>query len=452
MTDPLALAESALDAVGPADGALVRVVAERSLFLRFAASRPTQSTSLDDLTVEVVAVRDGHVGVAATNGAGRDAVETAARSARVAAEAAARDGAPGSYPGPPESGEVRGPRGHDPATARLDSDAGAAAMTAAFEACDARGVEAHGVWTAGEVRTAVASSSGAALLDEVTDAFMKVTAIVPGGRSGYASAAGVAASEIDARGVAQRAVEKATAGGEPRRLEPGEYPVVLEPAAVGQLLQHLGDLAFNGLSYSEGRSALSDRLGQLVAAPRINIADSPRHPRTLPRAFDAEGVAKAPLPLIQDGVAHRVVHDARSAALAGARSTGHALAPGGGAGGPLPTNLVLTGGAARSTEELCRPIERGVYVTRLWYTNPVRPKETLLTGLTRDGTFLIENGAIAGPLEDMRMTERILAILERTEDLTAEPELWSEGEFYGRRFATGVVCPALRASAVRFTA
>ena len=102
--------------------------------------------------------------------------------------------------------------------------------------------------------------------------------------------------------------------------------------------------------------------------------------------------------------------------------------------------------------ELCRPIECGVYVTRLWYTNAVRPKETLVTGLTRGGTFLIEDGEVVAPLEDMRMNDRVLAILERTEDLTSEPRLWNEGEFYGRRFATGVVCPALRASTVRFTA
>ena len=168
--------------------------------------------------------------------------------------------------------------------------------------------------------------------------------------------------------------------------------------------------------------------------------------------FDAEGVPKRPIPLIQDGVAHSVVHDTRSAAIAGgdARSTGQALAPGGAPWGPIPTNLVMVGGGASDEGELCAPIERGVYVTRLWYTNPVRPKETLLTGLTRDGTFLIEDGRIAAPLEDMRMTDRVLGVVERTEDLTQQPELWSEGEFYGRRFASGTVAPAIR-STVRFS-
>ena len=188
-----------------------------------------------------------------------------------------------------------------------------------------------------------------------------------------------------------------------------------------------------------------------VAAPAINLSDSPRFARTLPRAFDLEGVPKAPLPLVQDGVAQNVVHDMRSAAMAGARSTGHALSPFGGARGPLPTNLVLVGGGATDVEELCAPIERGVYVTRLWYTNPVRPKETLITGVTRDGTFLIEDGRVTRPLHDLRLTDSVLDLLGRVQALTATPVLTSEGGFYGRRFAHGVVCPALRASSMRFT-
>ena len=116
----------------------------------------------------------------------------------------------------------------------------------------------------------------------------------------------------------------------------------------------------------------------------------------------------------------------------------------------MPTNLVLTGGGAADETELARPIERGIHVTRLWYTNPVREKETLLTGVTRDGTFLIEDGRVTQPIEEMRMTDAILGVLERCEDLGAQTRLTSEGEFYGRRYAAGVVCPPLR-STLRFT-
>ena len=111
---------------------------------------------------------------------------------------------------------------------------------------------------------------------------------------------------------------------------------MLEPEAVGLLLEFLGDLAYNGLAHAEGRGALSDRLGTRVAAPAITLSDSPAHPRTLPRGFDMEGVPKAPIVLIEGGVAANVVHDRPSAAIAGdgARSTGHAIAPGGSPWGP----------------------------------------------------------------------------------------------------------------------
>jgi predicted Zn-dependent protease len=137
--------------------------------------------------------------------------------------------------------------------------------------------------------------------------------------------------------------------------------------------------------------------------------------------------------------------------LAGGESTGHATEPGGRPDGPHPTNLVLDGGGAADVAELCAPIERGIYVTRLWYANVIRPKETLVTAVTRDGTFLIENGAVTTPLRDLRLTDSLLGMLSRVQGLTSEQRLTSEGDFYGRRFASGVVCPAARVESVRFT-
>ena len=451
MTTRLELAERALGLVRGQDGAQATVTRERSLLLRFARSRPTQATNVDDLSVEITVVTDGHAGSAVTNRTGDEALEACARGAEMAATEGARMGGTGAFPGFPPPAPARGHQGHDASTAQLDPATGGTALARAFEAAAAHRVEAHGTWTAGEVETAIASSAGMAASDRVTDAFMKVTCVAPSGRSGYASETAVAAGALGPRSLAERAAAKASHPGEPARLGPGEHPVVLERPAVAELLSHLGSMAFNGLAYAEERSALCGRLGTRVATPAVNLSDSPRHPGTLPRAFDAEGVPKAPLALIQDGVACAVVHDTRSGALSGAASTGHALAPGGSPEGPTPTNLVLAGGGASDEAELCRPIERGVYVTRLWYTNPVRPKETLLTGITRDGTFLIEGGEVTRPLEDLRVTDGILALLGRVEALGERSVLTSEGVFYGRRFASGVVCPPIRASVLRFT-
>ena len=451
MSAELELALRALETAGRGDGAQVTVTGERSLTLRFARSRPAQATAVDDLSVEFCVLRDGHAGRASTNRLEKDALRGSARAAEAAAEAAARASGAGVYPGFPDPLPPREHAGYDSETATLDPGRGGRALDAAFAAANGAGVEAHGIWTAGEVTTAIASTRGAELLDAVTDAFMKVVAIAPSGRSGYAASTSVAARALDPRAITERASGKALAGGEPARLPAGDYPVVLQREAVAALLGQLSGAAFNGLAHAEGRGALTGRLGTLVAAPAVNLADSPGFGSTLPRAFDAEGVPKAPLPLIQDGVAHAVVHDLRSAAIAGTITTGHALVAAGSPAGPRPTNLVLTGGAAADEAELCRPVERGVYVTRLWYENLVRPKETLVTATTRDGTFLIEHGELTRPLDDMRLTDRVLGILERTQALGADVQLTSDGEMYGRRFASGVACPPLRTSAIRFT-
>jgi predicted Zn-dependent protease len=447
--EPIELAERAL---GFADGeAQATVVRERSLLSRFAVSRPTQATEVDDLTVSVLRVHDGHTGSADTNETSDEALRDVAARAGAAARAAAHAaGEPGDYPGLPAPAPARPHDGFDPLTAQLDPAAAGDALRIAFERCEGGGLQAFGIWTAGAVDTAIASSTGVRALDALTDAYMKVIARHESGRSGWAAGAGTSLAALDPGALAARAVAKVSHD-EPVDLAPGEYPVVLEHDAVGSLLDFLGALAFNGLAHSEGRGALVGRLGQRIAAPNVNLSDSPRFAGTLPRAVDAEGVPKAPLPLIQDGVAHAVVHDTRSAARAGTTSTGHALAPGGSSYGPVPTNLVLIGGGAADETELMAPIERGLYVTRLWYLNAVHQKSTLVTGTTRDGTFLIEDGRIGRPVKDVRFTDSILRLLEATEALTAAQRLVAEADFYGRRFATGVVTPALRAQGFRVT-
>jgi PmbA protein len=447
---PLQTAERALALAGSGQ-VQVTVVRERSLLSRFARSAPTQATQVDDTSVEVLVVDDGHTALASTNRLDDDDLRATIRSAESAARAAAHGGA-GTYPGLAEPAAVAGHGGFDEATAQLDPARAGAALRATFDVAAEHGLEAFGAWTAGAVRTAIASSTGVRLEEEVTDSFMKVVCRDASGRSGYASATAASAAGIDPAALAARAAAKVS-DEPPAELGPGSYPVVLEPEAVGVLIEFLGALAFNGLSHVEGRGALSDRLGERVAASAIDLADAPLSPRTLSRGFDFDGVPKATLQLIGDGVAQAVVHDRRSAALAGegARSTGHAIAPGGSPYGPAPTNLVLRGGAAADVAELCAPISRGIYVTRLWYVNTVRDKETLLTGMTREGTFLIEDGKIGRPLRDVRFTDSVLRLLKATEALTGEQRLVSEGEFYGRRFAHGVVCPALRADGLRVT-
>lgn len=452
----MSLTESALElaerALGHSSGEMqVTVIRERSVLSRFARSTPTQATEVDDLTVHFLGVARGATASATTNATSDAGLRDGARRAQEALRVTVSRGG-GDYPGLPAPTPVRAHSGHDLATAALDVQEASGALVQAFAGAGSRDLEAFGAWTVGEVVTAIASSAGVRASDAVTDAHMKVTCRDRRGRSGSAAATAVRASDLDPGALTRRAAEKVTSE-ELTDLAPGRYPVVLDAEAVGSLLDFLGGLGFNGLAHAERRGALCGRLGTRVAAAGVSLSDSPRSAATLPRAFDAEGVPKGPITLIEDGVAVHVVHDSRSARRAGgaAQSTGHALEPGGAADGPAPTNLVLTGGGAADVEELAAPISRGLYVTRLWYVNPVSEREVLLTGMTRDGTFLIEEGRITRPVRDVRFTDSVLRILAATEALGAQVRLVSDGDYYGRRFARGVVCPALRATGFRVT-
>jgi PmbA protein len=451
----LDLAERTLEFCSGA--AQVNVTRERSLASRFARSVPTQATAVDDTTIEVLCLVDGHTGLAATNRIDAAGLEEVAGRAHRIAVASAHTGR-GEHPdlSQPDLTPADLPHaGHDEATAELAPAAAGRALAGAFDIAARQACEAFGIWTAGEVTTAVVSTAGIRAVESVTDAHMKVICRDAAGRSGYAATTAVRAADIDGAEIARRAKGKlsAVAGGPPGDLPPGEYDIVLAHEAVGTLLDFLGWLGFNGLADAEHRGALCGQLGRRVAAPAINLADRPDVRGGLPRSFDAEGLAKRALVLIEDGVARNVVHDTRSAAVAGhgARSTGHALAPGGDPEGPAPTNLVLAGGDADSIDALVSRIRRGLFVTRLWYVNPVDPRHALLTGVTRDGTLLIEDGRIAGPVRDVRFTDSVLRILAATTALTSAQKLVSDAEHYGRRFASGVLCPALSATGFRVT-
>jgi predicted Zn-dependent protease len=194
------------------------------------------------------------------------------------------------------------------------------------------------------------------------------------------------------------------------------YPVVLEPYAVAELMTYLNFIGFGALALQEGRSPLE--LGTQQAAPSITIYDDGGDPTGLPLPFDYEGMPKQPVQLIKNGVSTSVVYDTQTAAKDGKHSTGHALtAPN--TFGPLALNLFLKPGGTPKAD-LIKGIERGVYITRFWYVNIVHPKQSLLTGMTRDGTFLIENGEIAGPIHNLRFTQSVLEALHNVQDISRE--------------------------------
>jgi predicted Zn-dependent protease len=174
----------------------------------------------------------------------------------------------------------------------------------------------------------------------------------------------------------------------------------------------------------------------------VTIVDDGMDPETMPMAFDYEGVAKQTVSLIERGTCRDVVYDAQTAARAGRDSTGHGL-PAPNPYGPFPLNMsMVAGGTPR--DELISSLERGLLVTRFHYTNPVHPKLAIVTGMTRDGTFLVEDGKIVGPVRNLRFTQSYLDALARTSAVSRERRTL-------RGDLGGVVVPAIRVDSWTFT-
>jgi predicted Zn-dependent protease len=272
-----------------------------------------------------------------------------------------------------------------------------------------------------------------------------ITTVVTGGDggSGFAEAFAADVAELDPEAVGRRAAEKARDSQGPRDTEPGRYTVVLEPSAVSTPIGFLAWIGFGGRSLLEGRSCFSGKQGRRVVAPSVTIFDDALSPLTLGVPFDFEGVPRRRVDLIKDGVFVDAVYDLRTAKQAGKETTGHALPPPN-PEGPFPLNLLMEPGDT-TLEEMIASTERGLLVTRFHYSNVVHPVESTITGMTRDGTFMIERGEIASPVKNLRFTQSIVEALSNVEAIGRDTELASEFFFSSSRV------PALKVDGWHFT-
>jgi len=268
----------------------------------------------------------------------------------------------------------------------------------------------------------VVNSLGLEASTQLTEAELCITATGESS-TGYAEAHSSDVGEIDAIQTAQRAVEKALRSRNPVDIQPGKYAVVLEPLAVSDLISYLSFLAFGALAFHEKRSCLSHKLGKRVASPLVTIYDDAYDSRTVGMPFDFEGAAKKKVTFIEDGIARAVAYDSYTANKHGKPNTGHALLPPN-PFGPYPVNLIMKAGEVQK-DALIRSCKRGLLITRFWYIRVISPKETMVTGTTRDGTFLIEDGKITKPVKNLRFQERIMGALNRVEAVSKETESYS---------------------------
>jgi predicted Zn-dependent protease len=438
--DALALAERVLAAAereGPTEAEAL-VMAEDLALTRFANSQIHQNVAETNATVNLRFVVGKRVGVASsgrTDDEGLRALAAhAAAIARVVEELDDWSGLPG--PTPIEPLDVAYAR----ATAGASPELRAEGVRAVIAAADAAGVTAYGAFSTGIETMAVANSRGIRATGSRTGAQLLTVSMGPGGGTGYAEQAAVDATTIDAAAIGRESAEKARATADAVAIEAGDYPVVLEEYAVTDLLDMLGYLGFSALAVQEERSFVE--VGKRVGSELVSIVDDGRDPTGLPMAFDYEGVAKQRVSLLEDGVCRGVVHDAQTAARAGVTSTGHGL-PAPNPYGPFPINQSMAAGTTPRAE-LIAGLDRGLLVTRFHYTNPVHPKLAIVTGMTRDGTFLVEGGQIVGPVRNLRYTQSYLDAIAATVAVSQERKTL-------KGFLGGAVVPALRIDGWTFT-
>lgn len=420
-----------------ADETEVLLVEGRSFLTRFTAGRIHQNVGAEEADAVVRVVAAKRLGVATTS----SLAPSALAEAREAALAIARAAEPlEDWPGLPEPRPVEDPDTHDAATADLAPDARADAAGRIMDAARAKHARAAGAVRTDDFATAVVSSTGVEVASAETRAAVHTTVVADDDGAGYAEAVASRWEDLDVKRVGQRAALKADKSRRPAALPAGRYDVVLEPAATAEWIEYLAYVAFGGKAFDEGRSPLAGRLGEPVTGADITIWDNALDRRTLPAPFDFEGMPSRRLSLITKGVAKGVAtNDYRARRLGKRKSTGHAL-PASSRYECTPMHLFMKGGAS-SERRLVAETERGLLVTRFHYTNVLDPMKTVLTGMTRDGTFLIEGGEIVGPVRNFRYTENILEALARLDGA-------------GRRLTLvqgPVVCPAIRVREVQFS-
>jgi PmbA protein len=328
----------------------------------------------------------------------------------------------------------------------FDSTAGstpasrARAVKEAIEVAESQSLTAAGIYSANQSTFALLNSRG--LFDYYSETMAQFSITVMGGdSSGWAKSSACDATALDSLALARSAAAKASGSTGPREMPPGRYTVILEPAAVLDLVGQLfGD--FSATAIADERSFLTGRTEEKLFGDNISIADDVHHPAQSGAPFDGEGVPRKKLNLVVGGVVRQVAYSRQAAKKAGVEPTGHGF-PLPNELGEAPMNIVIAGGET-TVEQMIASTDRGLLVTRLWYIREVDPYQKIMTGMTRDGTFLIEGGRIAGGVRNFRFNQSLVELLSSVEALSAAIRASGEEAF-------DMVVPAMKAHDFHFT-
>ena len=325
-------------------------------------------------------------------------------------------------------------------TADLSPRQRAATVCEVIGRAEKEGLTAAGVYSSGVGVSALFNSRGLNAFHEETISEFSVT-MRSDSSSGWAKRTSPCHLECEPEALAERAAQKALQGREPKDVSPGRYTVILEPAAVLDLMGFLM-LDFSGLGILEKRSCFTDRLGKKLFGENINIHDDVYHPRQSGAPFDGEGVPRQRVDLVKKGVVKNLVYARQTAHRMGQEPTGHGF-PVPNEYGEAPLNIVMEGSRA-SLDSLIRSTAQGLLITRLWYIREVDPYQKIVTGMTRDGTFWIEKGELKHGVKNLRFNQSLIEMLGQVEKMSL-PERASGEETFD------MVVPAMKVNEFNFS-
>ena len=401
-----------------ADGVSLCAHAKRRRVFRFAYGAIHQSLEQDHITVTVNVVRRQRIGVASTDTLERDGLARCVNAAIKIAEHAPQHR---DLPLLARGHRVKSTSDFIPATARISPTATASLLKSLHHLCQGAGAALAGSLVTGIDEFAVVNSAGTSCYAASTIAGAKLVTMY-GKLSGYASAVSRDIEELNLPHILKRSLSQSLHRRDPVTIPLGTYEVILEPEAVGDLVTWLGYTAFGAKSVQERTSFLAGRLGDHVMDSQITIYDDGNEPEGLRMPFDFEGTPKEKIVLIDHGRAAGIVYDSIYGARFGHPSTGHAMSPDE-TDGPLPLHLAMAPGRA-DLPQMIRACQRGLLIPRFHYVNGLlNPREALMTGLTREGAFLIENGKLAAPITTLRFTQSLLEALSRVLGVSKERRL-----------------------------
>mgnify|MGYP001582865192 CR=1 FL=1 len=381
-----------------AEQVAVRLHAVRHGSTRFSGNAITQNISEEDMTLSVKAAFGQKTGQAETNDLSGDGIARAVARAEEIAKASAPDQ---EYLPPLQAQAYAASERFDAALAAADPELRAEWVLQAVRAAPKEFPLSGSTATRATV-TAVANSRGLTGYHRTTDARFTVTALTPDS-SGWAEGQAHEASGMDPAALAARAVEKARRSAAPKTLEPGIYPVILEPAAVAEYLSYLA-WSMGAKPADEGRSCMTGKLGTAIASPSVTLASDPARPGCETVPFQGDGLPAPHTRWIDGGALKQLITSRFWGQKTGSPVTG------------APTNLILEGGKA-SLNEMIKNTARGVLITRFWYIRFVDPMSLLLTGMTRDGLFWIEDGKVRHGLRNLRFNDSPLRTFQHVEAL-----------------------------------